>query len=435
MNTSTWGFGVVSVLLSVGILGCKERPSAAGDQSGTKAAAPSTAPITIGGYLSLTGDKATFGIETQQGAQLAFEAINQAGGIRGRKIEFVVVDDQGRGDEAANAVSRLIDINGAVAILGEVASTLSLQGGRVAQRKGVPMVSPSSTNEQVTLTGDYVFRVCFIDPFQGAVMARFARETLHMSRVAVLKDVRSDYSLGLSRAFVQAFTASGGTIVTEESYNAGDSDFSAQLTTIKGKGAEALFIPGYYTDVGTIARKARGLGITGPFLGGDGWDSPQLREIGGADIVGSYYSNHFAADNPTPLAHGFIERYKAKYNTTPSGLAALGYDAAAILIDALKRVNGEITPRAIRDALVATQNFPAVSGNITFDANRNPMKPAVVVEVTATGEVFKAQVDPPPAAGAVPSIPAPTGAPVAPTGTGAPAAAPVAPVPAAPAHP
>ncbi|MCS6797407.1 MAG: ABC transporter substrate-binding protein [Myxococcota bacterium] len=382
-------------LLLVLAAGCKDRSAESGSAgaSTTAPGAGATGDIVIGAYLSMTGSTATFGQETQRGAQLAIDETNAAGGIRGRQVRLVTIDDRGQADEAGNAVSRLIDVEKAVALLGEVQSSLSLVGGRIAQRRRVPMVSPSSTNTQVTEIGDFVFRVCFIDPFQGTVMARFARENLRLSRVAILRDVRSDYSIGLARAFTEAFTAGGGTIVADQSYNAGDTDFSAQLTAIKSAGPDGLFIPGYYTEVGNIARQARRLGLTVPLLGGDGWDSPELRTIGGPDIVGSYYSNHFAPDRVDDRTRGFIERYRARHGETPSGLAALGYDAALVLLDAMRRAR-ELTPVAIRDALV-TANVEGVTGRITFDEKRNPIKPAVVLRVTAEGDRFEAQIDPP----------------------------------------
>jgi branched-chain amino acid transport system substrate-binding protein len=353
--------------------------------------------VTIGAFLSMTGAMATFGQSTERGAQMAIEEINRAGGVKGKRLELVVLDDQGKADEAGNTVARLIDVNGAVAVVGEVASTLSLVGGRIAQRRGVPMVSPSSTNPKVTQVGDYVFRVCFLDPFQGFVMAKFARENLKLSRVAIFKDVRNDYSIGLADAFSRAFRRMGGSLVAEESYSAGDTEFSAQLTKIKRESPEALYVPGYYTDVGAIARQARRLGITVPLMGGDGWESPELRAIGGKDIVGSYYSNHFAHDNPTPVAQRFIAAYKARYHEPPGALTSLGYDSVMVIVDAMRRAP-ELSPKAIRDALATTSGFPASTGKLTLDAQRNPVKPAVVVRVTESGEKFEAEIAPEPIA-------------------------------------
>jgi branched-chain amino acid transport system substrate-binding protein len=349
--------------------------------------------IVIGAYLSMTGSTATFGTTTERGANMAIDELNAQGGVLGKKLELVTLDDQGKADEAGNAVTRLIDLNGAVAIIGEVQSSLSLVGGRIAQRRQVPMVSPSSTNPKVTEVGDYVFRVCFLDPFQGFVMAKFAHDKLKIGKVAILKDVRSDYSIGLSESFKKAFGELGGQIVAEESYSAGDTEFSAQLTKIKGTAPDGIYIPGYYTEAGTIARQARRLGVTVPLMGGDGWESPELHNIGGADVVGSYFSNHFAHDNPTPFAKKFIDAYQAKFKEPAGALSALGYDSVMVIVDAIKRA-GSADPKAIRDALAKTSGFDAVTGKLTLDAGRNPVKPAVVVRVTPQGEVFEAEIAP-----------------------------------------
>jgi branched-chain amino acid transport system substrate-binding protein len=378
---------VVLVLLCCAVaalMGCKRK------RSGTES---ETGPIVIGAYLSLTGSMATFGESTGRGAQIAVDEANAKGGLLGRKVELVVLDDQGRSEEVGNAVSRLIDVDGAAAIMGEVASTLSLVAGRIAQRRKVPMVSPSSTNVKVTQVGDYVFRACFLDPFQGYAMAKFAREKLKLNKVAILKDVRNDYSVGLADSFYKAFTRLGGTIVAQESYSAGDTEFSAQLTKVKGTGPEGLYVPGYYTEVGGIARQARRLGIQAPLMGGDGWESPELRNIGGEAIVGSYYSNHFASDAPSPRAQSFIAVWREKYHSAAPALGALGYDGTLMIIDAIRRANST-EPEKLRQALASTTNLDAVSGKLTLDANRNPVKPAVVVRVTEDGEVFEAEIPP-----------------------------------------
>ena len=372
-----------TVLLAVTVLGCKDRTNGGA----------ATGDIVVGAYNSMSGGTADFGTESKRGYDMAFEALNKRGGIKGRRVTLVNLDDQGKADEAGSAVTRLIDVNHAVAILGEVASSLSLVGGRICQRRGVPMISPSRTNTAVTQIGDNVFRVCFIDPFQGYAMARFARENLHLDNVAIFKDVRSDYSIGLAQSFREEFTRAGGHIVVEQSYNQGDTDFGAQLTAIKAANVQAIFVPGYYQEVGNIARQSRRLGITVPLLGGDGWDSPQLRTIGGHEIEGSYYSNHFAPDNPSPRGRAFIEEFRRRYNQAPTSLAAQGYDAANILFDAMTRAR-ELTPAAIRAELARTQNFLGVTGTISMDANRNPIKPAVVLRVAPNGDVFETMIEP-----------------------------------------
>src|SRR6186713_1064915 len=269
-------------------------------ESGTGPAASGAAPtaeakeIVIGHFASMTGNTAHFGQDTDKAVRLAIDEVNAAGGVLKKKVRVVTLDDRGDSAEASNAVSRLIDVEKVHALLGEVSSSLSLAGGRVAQRRKVVMVSPSSTNPKVTEVGDYIFRVCFLDPFQGKVMATYAKNTLKMDKVAILRDVKNDYSIGLADAFKASFTALGGTVVVEQSYSAGDTDFSAQLTAIKGSKAQAIYVPGYYSEVGAIARTKDRLGVKLPMMGGDGWDAPDLFKIGGAALDGSYFSNHFA---------------------------------------------------------------------------------------------------------------------------------------------
>jgi len=267
-----------------------------------------------------------------------------------------------------------------IAVIGENASSRTLAAAPVCQTSHVPMITPSSTNPRVTQIGDYIFRVCFIDPFQGLVMAKFAASTLKLKHVAILRDIKNDYSVGLADVFIENFKKFGGTISADESYSEGDTDFSAQLTALKASGPEAIFIPGYYTEVGLIARQARKLGITGPLLGGDGWESPKLIEIGGDAINDCYYSNHYSLDDPRPELQKFVQAYKAKYNIVPDAVAALGYDAAKILIKAIQTV-GSTDQAKIRDALASTRDFPGVTGKITIDKDRNAVKPAIVLRI------------------------------------------------------
>ena len=349
--------------------------------------------IIIGHYASMTGNTAHFGQDTDKAARLAVEQLNAAGGVLGRKFKIVTFDTRGDGAEAANAVTRLIDVENATAILGEVASSLSLQGAPIAQRRKVPMVSPSSTNPKVTQVGDYIFRVCYIDPFQGKVMALFARRTLKLDKVAILKDVKNDYSIGLADAFQKAFVAAGGTIAAEQSYSAGDTDFSAQVTAIKSSGAQAIWVPGYYAEVGAIARTAARLGVKVPLLGGDGWDAPELFTIGGDALNGSYFSNHFAPDQASPLAQKFVADFKAKYGQEPTGLGALGYDGVMVIADAIRRA-GSTAPAALRDALATTKAYEAVTGKITMDKDRNPEKSVVVLKIDGGKAKYESLVNP-----------------------------------------
>ena len=336
--------------------------------------------ILIGEYGSLTGGIATFGISTKQGSELAFDDINQKGGILGQKIRLLVEDDQSKPEEAGTVVNKLIHQDHVIAMLGHVASSHSLAAAPICQAEKIPMISPSSTNPRVTQVGNYIFRVCFLDTFQGAVMAKYAYDTLKVRKVAILVDVRSDYSVGLQTFFGQAFKKLGGTIVTDQSYSQGDSDFRAQLTAIKGANPDAIYVPGYYTEVGTIVHQARELGITVPFLGSDGWDSPKLWEIGGTALNGCFFSNHYATDDPNPVVQKFVNDYKAKYGQLPDALAALAYDAARIMAASIEKA-GSTDGAKIRDQIAATKDFDGVTGIITINPERNAVKSAVIVKV------------------------------------------------------
>lgn len=349
--------------------------------------------IVIGEYDSLTGSDATFGLSTNKGVRLALDEVNAAGGVKGKKISLVTLDDQGKNEEAASATTRLITQNNVVAILGGVASGRSKAAAPIAQSHGVPFVSPASTNPDVTKVGDYVFRVCFIDPFQGLVMAKFASENLKVKKVAILRDVKNDYSVGLADVFAAEFKKRGGEIVTDLSYQAGDIDFKAQLTQIRSKNPDAIYVPGYYTEVGLIAQQARQLGLKVPLMGGDGWDSDKLYEIGKEAINGNYYSNHYTTESTDPAVTEFIKKFKAKYNETPDALAALGYDAAKILVAAIERAP-DLSGKAIRDELAKTKDFPGVTGKISLNENRDAVKSAVVIQVDGNNRKFITTINP-----------------------------------------
>jgi branched-chain amino acid transport system substrate-binding protein len=393
------------VLASLALLsaGACNKGSDGAPQPAAGQTAAAAAAIVIGHVASITGTEATFGISSDKGIRLLFDEINGKGGIKGRLIKLVTLDDQGKPEEAATATTRLIASDHVTALLGEVASTRSLFMAPKAQLAKVPMVTPSSTNKKVTAVGDYIFRACFIDPFQGYVMAKFARENLKLSKIAILKDVRNDYSVGLAQVFDAEFTKMGGTIVATESFNQGDVDFKAQLAKIKSAAPEAIYEPGYYTDTGLIARQAREAGLTVPLLGGDGWDSDKLYEIGGAALEGSYFSNHYSVDDPSPRIQAFVQRYKTIHGVVPDGLAAQAYDAAGMLADAMQRA-ADLTGPAIRDALAATKGYPGVTGDITLDAERNPLKPAVILKVAKGGKYeFVARILPETAAAPAPA--------------------------------
>ena len=317
--------------------GCTKKDGAISNGQTAASSGASAQEILIGEVGSLTGSDATFGTSTRDGIDLAIKQANDAGGIQGKKLRVLVLDDQGKAEEAATAVSKLVTQDNVIALLGEVASTRSLAMAPIAQANKVPMISPSSTNPEVTKKGDYIFRVCFIDPFQGSVMAKFAYNTLKVRKAAILRDIKNDYSMGLAQYFIETFKKLGGEIVVDQSYSAGDIDFKSQLTAIKPKNPEAIFVPGYYTEVGLIGRQARELGIKVPLLGGDGWDSTKLKEIGGNSLNGSFFSNHYSPDDKSPRVQKFISEYKTMFGAVPDGLAAMGYDAAVVLIDAMKR--------------------------------------------------------------------------------------------------
>lgn len=350
--------------------------------------------ILIGEYGSLTGDDATFGISTNKGIKMAFDEINSKGGIKGKKIKLITEDNQGKNEETAKVVNRLITQDKVVALIGEVASSRSLIAAPLAQKYGIPMVSPSSTNPDVTSKGDFIFRVCFIDPFQGLVMAKFAFENLKVKKAAIFRKNGDAYSEGLANVFSTEFKKLGGEIVKDIQYQPKDIDFKAQLSEIKAKKPEVIFIPGYYSDAGNIAKQAKQIELNATLLGGDGWDSPKLHEIGGQAINGQYFSNHYTTESTDPVVVEFIKKFKARYNDeTPDGLAALGYDAAKIVAQAIERA-AEVNPKMIREELAKTKDFVGVTGKISMDAQRNAVKSAVVVQVENEKRKYVTTINP-----------------------------------------
>jgi branched-chain amino acid transport system substrate-binding protein len=353
----------------------------------------STGAIAVGYYGDLTGNTATFGTSTKEGIDLAVDEINAAPPL-GRTLEIHTEDDQGKPDQAASVVTKLITQDQVVAVLGEVASSNSLAAAPICQKEKIPMISPSSTNEEVTKVGEYISRICFIDPFQGSVMAKFASKTLKAKTAAVLTDVKSDYSTGLAKSFKATFAADGGKIVAEQSYSGGDINFNAQLGTIKAANPDVIFVPGYYNEVGTIAGQARDMGIKVPFLGGDGWDSPKLFEAAGGALEGSYFSNHYSSESKEPAVQEFIKKFQAKYNgKTPDAMAALGYDTAKILAAAITKAGTTDGP-ALAQAIAQTKDHAGVTGTITLDENRDAKKPAVVLTIKGKGYKYVETVQP-----------------------------------------
>ncbi|HTL28453.1 MAG TPA: ABC transporter substrate-binding protein [Tepidisphaeraceae bacterium] len=360
--------------------------------SGAGSSASSTGDIVVGEYGSMTGSEATFGISTDNGVKMAVKERNAAGGVKGRKIKLISYDDQGKQQEVVTAVTRLIQQDKVVAVIGEVASSLSIAGGQVAQRNGVPMISPSSTNPQVTEIGDMISRVCFIDPFQGYVGAKFAYDR-GMKSAGVLYDRSQAYSTGLKNDFIKAFTQLGGKVTTEQAYSKGDNDFSAQLTAIRGGNPDFIYVPGYYTDVVNIARQARKLGIKAPLIGGDGWVSEELKNAGDA-LDGCFFSDHYAHEDPRPEVQEFLKKYKADYGRTPDSMAALGYDAANLLFDAMERASS-LSGKDLAAAIASTKDFKGVTGTISIDEKRNAKKLAVIQKVQGGAFAYFDKVEPP----------------------------------------
>lgn len=382
------------LLLAFGCMQKKETTNT--DTATTKEIAqPSGDDIVIGAVFPMTGAIATYGQESVNGIKLALKEINKSG-VLGKKIRLIVEDNKGEPTDSANAVRKLIDVDRVHAVIGSVASSNTLAGAPIAQKAGVPLMTPASTNEKVTQTGDWVSRTCFTDNFQGVVMAKFARETLKKSTAAIIVDNSSDYSKGLAVVFKKKFEEMGGTVIDQEfTYTQKDTDFNSLLRRVKRKKPDVVFLPGYYTEVGLMLKQARQMGINLPFLGGDGWDSPKLQELAGAKgIKGNYISSHFSPDDLEPMVQKFVNDYKTDYDgASPGAMAALGYDGILVMADALKRA-GKLDRKAIRDAINSTDGFVGITGAITLDANRNARKSAVVLETTAKGMKFNQKVNP-----------------------------------------
>ena len=342
--------------------------------------ADATRDIPIGAYGALTGSEAAFGTSTVNGVKIAADEINAAGGVLGRKIRLVVEDDQGRAEEAASVVTKLITAANVEALIGENSSNQSLAAAPIAQANKVPMISPSSTNPAVTEKGDFIFRVCFTDPLQGKALAAFVRNELKLDTAAILTDRKNDYSVGLANVFRKEFESAGGKILAEQSYTGGDTDFRPQLTAIRSASPKALFIPGFYTEVGQIAIQARDLGINAPLVGGDGWDSPAVIQIGGKAIEGSYFSDHYFVGDSRPVVQKFVAEYKKRHGNNPEATAALGYDALHIWANAAKRA-GSLDRKAVRDQIAATKDYEGVAGKITMGPDRNPIKPIAMIKI------------------------------------------------------
>ncbi|HEU4713746.1 MAG TPA: ABC transporter substrate-binding protein [Pyrinomonadaceae bacterium] len=353
---------------------------------------PDRSTIKIGYFGDLSGPTFNFGQSAINGVLMAADQMNQAGGINGRKIDVVITDDKGSPEEAARLTAKLIDQDKVVAIIAGGTSGNSRAAAPKAQSSHVPLISPSATDPLVTAVGDYIFRACFVDEFQGEVMASFAIHTLKAKKAAILFDFNSPYGRGLTDWFQTGFKRLGGEIVNEQSYKQGDADFKGQLVSIRASEPEVIYIPGYYADVTAIAKQARQLGLTQPLLGGDGWDAPELWQLGGDALNGSYISTHYSVDDPS--IQTFVEEYKQRYgNLVPDAHAALAYDAAKLLFDAITRA-GTTDGSKLRDTLAQTKNFPGVTGVISMDAHRNAVKPAVVMKLMDVRFIYQETIQP-----------------------------------------
>lgn len=371
--------------------GCKKEENKS-EAAPMKKAALSATEIVLGAVFPMTGPIATYGQESVNGMKMALKKV---GNIAGLPVRLLVEDNKGEPVESANAVKKLINVDNVHLIVGSVASSNTLAGAPIAQQARVPLMTPASTNETVTQTGNYISRTCFTDAFQGVVMAKFAYESLKKKKAIIIVDNSSDYSKGLAAVFKKKFTEMGGTIVDGTfTYVQKDTDFRSLLRKVKREGPDVIWLPGYYTEVGLMLNQARQMGMNLPFLGGDGWDSPKLQELAGADgIKGNYISSHFSPDDEDPMVQGFVKEYVATYGQKPGAMAALGYDGVLVVADALKRA-GTLTHDSISQAINSTKDFVGITGSITIDENRNARKAAVVLETTASGMKFKQKVMP-----------------------------------------
>jgi branched-chain amino acid transport system substrate-binding protein len=345
---------------------------------------PADEKIRIGAIMSLTGDTAQYGISALNGMRMAVEEANAGGGVKGHRVELIVQDTRSDAVETEEVVRRLAEESRVHALVGEIVSSRSLAAARVAQRSGVPMLTPSATSPEVTAQGNFVFRSCYTDTFQGAAIARFAARSLGARRAAILLDREQPYSVELAGFIREAFARQGGEVVAEQDYRAGAGDFSVQLAEVGAAKPDVIFVPGYYLEAGLLARQARELGIEAPFVGGDGWDSPRLYEIGGQALAGDFFSSHFSSDDPDPQVQRFVADYRRLFNSAPDSFAATAYDAARIMLDAVARASA-LERAAIRDSLAATRDFPGVTGTVTFNAERNAVKPIVIIRIGENG--------------------------------------------------
>jgi len=353
--------------------------------------APVKKVLKIGAVMPLTGSTATYGQETLQGLQLSIRELNKKGKFQ---IELVHEDNQGNPTTTRNAVQKLIEVEKVSAIIGAITSTNTFAAKPIATQAQVPLLTPASTHIEITKGSEWVSRICYSDDFQARALARFVRDELNLSKVAIIVDAKSDYSSGLARNFYASFSELGGSIVSQVSFIAGEEDFAAQITQIRAQKPEAVFVPAYYSDVALILRQAKEKGLRALFFGPDGWDSPKLFEIGGDAVAGNFFSTHFSPDDPRPIVQEFVKAYRASYGgQTPGALAALGYDAGLAIYDAGLRAK-DFSPAAMKDAINTIRNLEGVTGSITLDENRNALKEIVILETKEDRAVLKTKIAP-----------------------------------------
>lgn len=398
MKSSIKKILVASTLFAGVLAGCSGGHNSSGGNSGGGDAKGDT--IKIGANLELSGEVASYGQSISEGMELAIEEINASGGVDGKKIKVVKVDNKSDNAEAASAATRLTSQENVLAIIGAATSGNTIAQAQIANDTKTILLSPSGTAPNVTENEDgsineYVFRTSYIDPFQGTVAANFAAKELGVKTAAIYSDSASDYAKGLAAAFKETFQKAGGKIVAEESYVAGDTDFRSTLTRIKSANPEFVFIPGYYEEVGLIVKQARESGVTVPLMGADGWDSPTLVDLAGKDALNNtFITNHYSAQDPDTKIQEFVTKFKKKYkDKSPDAFNALGYDSVYLLVDAIKRA-GSLDREAVKDALAETKDISLVTGVVTIDKKHNPIKSATILEYVDGEQKFKAKVDP-----------------------------------------
>ena len=364
---------------------------------GAGCTSPSAKEIKIGLITPLSGDVKTFGESVRNAFEIAVEEANAEGGVAGKRIVPVIVDDRNDPTEASNAANLLINQHGVKAIVGSVTSKTTIPVSDISQSSRIPTITPTATNPKVTVADgkrkDYVFRACYTDSFQGTVMAKFARKTLDARTAAVLYDASNDYSKGIAGVFRDAFVRRGGTVTAYESYGKDDVDFSAVITKIKLSSPDVLFLPDYYNKVGLIAKEAREKGMEAQLIGPDGWDSPELVKVAGEAIEGGYFSNHYSPKDTRPEVVNWVKKYREKFGQTPDALGTLTYDATNMLLEAI-RTSASDDPGKIRDALGSLRGFEGVTGKLTMDEKGNPVKSAVIIQIRDGNQKFLKVVNP-----------------------------------------